>query len=142
MVFYDELRILVDEVADRVDRWTGNTAWVFESGSAAAAEVANKEKRLDGSPWGESPVRTVYQFALMETKLAVEMSRCVALLIGSGRPAPGIETVSQASLEAGSVVWWLLEKGLLPGSGSAGCSSCAATAPASWPGASRRWART
>jgi hypothetical protein len=52
MVFYDELQILMDEVADRVDRWTGNTAWVFEPGSAAAAEVANKEKRLDGSPWG------------------------------------------------------------------------------------------
>lgn len=112
MVFYDELQILVDEVADRVDRWTGNTAWVFEPGSVAAAEVANKEKRLDGSPWGERPVRTVYQFVQMETKLTVEMLRCVAVLIGSGRPAPGIETVSRASLEAGSVVWWLLEEGL------------------------------
>ena len=57
----------------------------------AAAEVANKEKRLDGSPWGERPVRTVYQFVQMETKLTVEMLRCVAVLIGSGRPAPGIE---------------------------------------------------
>jgi len=52
VVFYDELQILVDEVANRVDRWTGNTAWVFEPGSVAAAEVANREKRLDGSPWG------------------------------------------------------------------------------------------
>ena len=55
MVFYDELQILVVEVADRVDRWTGNTAWVLESGSVAAAEVANKEKRLDGSRLGGRP---------------------------------------------------------------------------------------
>jgi hypothetical protein len=48
----------------------------------------------------------------METKLTVEMARCVALLIGAGRPAPGIETVARASLEASSVVWWLLEEGL------------------------------
>ena len=112
VVFYDELQILVDEVADRLDRWTGNMSWVFEPRSAAAAEVTNREKRLDGSPWGERPIRTVYQFAQMETKLTVEMSRCVALLISSGRPTPGIETVSRAALEAGSVVWWLLEEGL------------------------------
>ena len=45
----------------------------------------------------------------METKLAVELSRCAALLIGAARPAPGVEAVTRASLEAGSVVWWLLE---------------------------------
>jgi hypothetical protein len=48
----------------------------------------------------------------METKLAVEMSRRAALLIGARRPAPGIEAVTRAALEAGSVAWWLLEETL------------------------------
>ena len=44
--------------------------------------------RLAGSPWGERPVRSAYQYAQMETKLTVEMSRCAALLIGyAERPA-------------------------------------------------------
>ena len=30
MGFNDELQALVDEVANRVDRWTGHTAWTFE----------------------------------------------------------------------------------------------------------------
>jgi len=88
MGFNDELKILVDEVADRVDRWTAQAAWTFEPGSAASAEVANTEARLDGTPWGERPVRTAYQYAQMAMKLAAEFSRCAALLIGAGRPAP------------------------------------------------------
>jgi hypothetical protein len=112
VAFYDELKTLVNEVADRVDRWTGQAAWTFELGSSAWAEVANTEVRLDGSPWGERPVRTACAYAQMETKLTVELSRCAALLIGAARPAPGIEAVTRASLEAGSVVWWLLEDGL------------------------------
>jgi hypothetical protein len=112
VAFNDELMTLVNEVADRADRWTGHDAWTFEPDSPASAEVANTEMRLDGSPWGERPVRTVYQYAQMETKLAVELSRCAALLIGAARPAPGIEAVTRASLEAGSVVWWLLAEGL------------------------------
>lgn len=48
----------------------------------------------------------------MATKLAAEFSRCAALLIGAGRPAPGIETETRAALEAGSVAWWMLQPGL------------------------------
>jgi hypothetical protein len=54
VAFNDELMTLVNEVADRVDLWTGHEAWTFEPGSSASAEVANKEMRLDGSPWGSS----------------------------------------------------------------------------------------
>lgn len=111
MGFNDELQALVDEVANRVDRWTGHTAWTFEPGSPASAEVANTEVRVDGTPWGDRPVRTAYQCAQMATKLAVELSRCTALLIGARRPAPGIEAETRASLEAGSAAWWLLEPG-------------------------------
>jgi hypothetical protein len=42
----------VDEVANRVDRWTGQQAWIFEPGSSAAAETVNTELKQDGTPWG------------------------------------------------------------------------------------------
>ncbi|HMD23035.1 MAG TPA: hypothetical protein VKH61_02975 [Streptosporangiaceae bacterium] len=112
MGFNGELKVLVDEVANRVDRWTVQAAWTFEPGSLASTEVVNTETRLDGTPWGDRPVRTVYAFVQMATKLAAEFSRCAALIIGADRPAPGIETETRSSLEAGSVAWWLLEPGL------------------------------
>jgi hypothetical protein len=112
MGFNDELMTLIEDVANRVDRWTSLTAWTFEPGSPASGEVANRELRLDGSLWGDRPVRTAYQYAQMATKLALEFSRCAAMLIGAGRPSPGIEAVTRSSLEAGSVAWWLLEPGL------------------------------
>jgi hypothetical protein len=52
MEFNDELNALVDEVANRVDRWTGQQAWIFEPGSSAAAETVNTELKQDGTPWG------------------------------------------------------------------------------------------
>ena len=112
MEFNDELKTLVGEVADRVDRWTAQPAWIWEPGSTASVEIANGEVRQDGTPWGDRPVRTAYAYAQMATKLAVEFSRCAALIIGAGRPAPGIETEIRSALEAGSVAWWLLEPGL------------------------------
>jgi len=48
----------------------------------------------------------------MAAKMAAEMSRCAALLIGAARMAPGIGTETRAALEAGSVAWWLLEENL------------------------------
>jgi hypothetical protein len=110
--FNDELKTLVSEVADRVDRWTAQPAWIWEPGSPASVEIANGEVRQDGTPWGDRPVRTAYAYAQMATKLAAEFSRCAALVIGAARPAPGIETEVRSALEAGSVAWWLLEPGL------------------------------
>jgi hypothetical protein len=109
MGFNDELAALVAGVANRVDRWTAQGNWTFEPGSPAAIEVANSEVRADGTPWGDRPVRTVHAYAQMSTKLTAEFARCGALLIGAGRPAPGIETETRSALEAGSVAWWLLE---------------------------------
>jgi hypothetical protein len=102
----------VTEVAGRVDRWTAHQAWTFEPGSSASTEVANTETRLNGTPWGERPVRTAYALAQMATKSAAEFSRCAAVLIALDRPAPGIEVEARSALEAGSVAWWLLEPGL------------------------------
>jgi hypothetical protein len=48
----------------------------------------------------------------MATKYTVEMSRCIAMLVGASRAAPGLEVLTRSSLEAASVVWWLLEDGL------------------------------
>ncbi len=51
------------------------------------------------------PVCTACQYAQMAAKMAVDMSRCAALLIGEGRTAPSIETETRAALETGSVAW-------------------------------------
>jgi hypothetical protein len=48
----------------------------------------------------------------MATWYTVEMARCIAMLVESARPAPGIEVLTRSSLEAASVVWWLLHEGL------------------------------
>ena len=45
MGFNDELQALVDEVANRVDRWTGHTGMDLRARLAASAEVANTEVR-------------------------------------------------------------------------------------------------
>ena len=112
MGFYDELQTLLDLVAGRVDQWIAADAWTFEPGSPAAVEVANRETRADGSPWGDRPVRSVYQLAQMSTKYTIEMARCIAMLVGVVRPAPATEVLTRSSLEAASIVWWLLEEGL------------------------------
>ncbi len=109
---YVELGALLEEGTSLVDFWTSHDQWTFELGSPAAKEVANCESRLDGSPWGERPVRTAYQLGQMAIKLTVEMARCIALLVRDARPVPGIEVLTRTSLEAASVVWWLFEPDL------------------------------
>lgn len=111
-MLYEGLGQLLEDAAARVDVWTGHDLWTFEPGSPAAIEVANAEVRRDGNPWGARPVRTVYQLGQMATKFTVEMARCLAPLVRSARPAPGIEALTRTSLEAASVVWWLFELGL------------------------------
>jgi hypothetical protein len=112
VAFYDELADLLDEVANSVTKWTDHPAWTFEPGSAAAAEVANAEIRSDGSPWGDRPIRTAYSLAQMSTMFTVEMAHSGAVLIRAQRPPIGTEVLTRTSLEAASVVWWLLEDGL------------------------------
>jgi hypothetical protein len=103
---------LSSTLVGRVDQWIAADAWTFEPGSPAAVEVANTETRADESPWGDRPVHSVYQLAQMATKYTIEMARCIAMLVGVARPAPAIEVLTRSSLEAASIVWWLLEEGL------------------------------
>lgn len=112
MAFYDDLADLLEEVANRVNTWTDQANWTFEPDSPAAAEVANAEVMHDGSPWGDRPVRSAYALAQMATMFTIEMARSAALLVRSERPPVGIESLARTSLEAGSLVWWLLEPGL------------------------------
>jgi hypothetical protein len=112
MAFDDELAMLLLEVGRRVDLWTGEEAWTVEPGSPAALEMASAEVRADGTPWGDRPIRTVYQFAQMATKYTAELGRCVAALLAPDRPPPAVEVLTRSALEAASVAWWLLSDGL------------------------------
>lgn len=109
---YDDLADLLEETAARAEAWTDGDRWNPEPGSPGAEELANKELRQDGNPWGERPVRTVYQYGHMALMYAVEMALCMAPLVRTPRPAPGIESLTRTSLEAASIVWWLFEPGL------------------------------
>ena len=66
---------------------------------------------------GDRPACTAYQCAQMMAKMAVDMSRCAALLIGAGRTAQGIETETRAALETGSVAWCCWKRICRPGAG-------------------------
>ena len=91
-----------------VDRAAG---LVWEPGSPASAEIAEPRKSNGTARRGGTAGPHGYAYAQMATKLAAEFSRCAALVIGAGRPAPGIETEVRSALEPGSVAWWLLEPG-------------------------------
>lgn len=106
VAFYDELAALVNKVADRVDRWTGHAARMFEPGSPASAEVANTEVKQDGSAWGDRPVRTVYAYAQMETKLTVELSRCAAALRAWSSGQPVVHSRSDPSRSVPALSSW------------------------------------
>lgn len=106
---YTELAGLVLEVARAVDAWTGHAQWTVEPHSPAAAELANAEVRRDDTPWGDRPIRTVFQYAQMEIKYTVEMGRCVESLVRAERPTPGIEVLTRTSLEAASITWYLMQ---------------------------------
>jgi hypothetical protein len=45
------------------NRHLGSAKWEPAANSEAAAELANTEKRADGTPWGENPPRTAYAAA-------------------------------------------------------------------------------
>src|SRR5271165_5745842 len=109
MTANEYLQALLKDTADKVDQWTDAENWTFEPDSAASTECANTETRADGTAWGDRPVRTVYQFGQMATKYTVEMARSQAILVGVNRPPPALEVLTRSSLEAASVVSWLLE---------------------------------
>ena len=107
-----ELQQLILAVAGEVDVWTDQASWTPEPGSEAAHECANNEQRVDGTAWGEGPVRTVFARAQMAMKATIEHARAMATLIDPNRPALTQEALTRAALESSSVGWWLLEPGL------------------------------
>ena len=111
MEFNDELKALVDEVANRVDRWTAQ-----RPGPGSRVRRHSGDREHGGTAGrhavGDRPVRTAYPYAQMAAKLAV---RCPgAPRCSSGRAARRRASRQRpgSALEAGSVAWWLLEPGL------------------------------
>lgn len=86
----------------------GDPAWQSE----AACEITNSEVRADGSPWGETPVRTAYaaSTAFLFAGLDALMALRDSVNVSSTSYVPGV--LSRAAMEAGSQAFWLLEPGI------------------------------
>jgi hypothetical protein len=82
--------------------------WEATWRSDAAAECANAEIGASG-PWGESPVRTVYAGGALYLDTIL---RCLAALGDALSPQTTpyvLEAIARSAMEAGAVLWWLLE---------------------------------
>lgn len=84
-----------------------NPAW----GSPAAKECANTEHGPAG-PWGEETVRAVYAAGALYLDTIM---RCLCALGDSLSPETTsyvLEAQARAAMEAGAVLWWLVEPGI------------------------------
>lgn len=82
--------------------------WEPTWGSEAARECANTESGPAG-PWGEDPVRTMYTGGALYVDTIM---RCLCALADALSPETTpyvLEAQGRAAMEAGAVLWWLLE---------------------------------
>lgn len=109
MAFYDELASLLLGVTEILDPVVAPGCWTIEPGSPASRELANNERRKDGTRWGEGPVRQAFLLAQITTAFSVEMARNLAALLSPDRPSAAQEVLARSGLDASSTACWLLD---------------------------------
>lgn len=93
-------------------RHLGSAKWEPEPGSEAAAEIANKEIRQSGAPWGEDPPRTAYAAANLMMTGVLDNLTSIHKLIGIEMPVIGPTVIARSAVEIASGAWWLMEPGI------------------------------
>jgi hypothetical protein len=109
----DAIRQYLGVVRDDVMNWLP-APWAPAWQSEAAAELANREARSDGAPWGEDPLRDAHAIAQAFICAAVD---CLDALADSTNPLTTLyvpNVLARAAMEAGSQAWWLLESCIGP----------------------------
>jgi len=96
---------------DDISRWLPPPQWEPVWQSEAARECANLEHGPDG-PWGENPVRTVFAGGAMYLHTILDCVTAIAATLNPDTTPYVTETLARAAMEAGSVLWWLLEPGI------------------------------
>jgi hypothetical protein len=106
-----ELRQFLLSTCQDVARLLPPPRWVDGWGLPAQSECANTEQGPSG-PWGDDPVRTMYVGGALYLDT---IARCLRGLGDALSPATTpyvLEAQARAAMEAGAVLWWLLEPGI------------------------------
>jgi len=104
-----EIKKYLSETCTEVNRWLPGTGWNPAWRSEARREIDNQERRADGNPWGDTPVRTAYAasavflFAVLDCLAA--MADSIDILTTAYMP----NVLGRAAMEAASQAWWLLQ---------------------------------
>jgi len=103
-----ELKSFLLETGQEIRRWLPAPQWDPVWDSEAARECANTEQGAAGL-WGDDPLRTVYACGAVYIDTIL---RCLCALGDALSPETTpyvLEAVARAGMEAGAVLWWLLE---------------------------------
>jgi hypothetical protein len=104
----DELRAFLLSTCDNVSRWLPPPQWAPTWRSEAERECRNTERGRSG-PWGEDPVRAVYAGGALYLDTILD---CLCGLAGTLTPETThyvVEALARAAMEAGAVLFWLLQ---------------------------------
>ena len=106
-----ELRGFLLRTCDNISRWLPPPQWVPTWQSEAERECRNTEQGQAG-PWGENPVRTVYVGGAMYLDTILDCLRCLAGTLTPETTHYVVEAMARATMEAGAVLFWLLQPGI------------------------------
>jgi len=106
-----DLRHFLLSACHDVDRLLPPPKWDPAWGSDAARECANTEHGPAG-PWGEDPVRTMYAAGALYLDTIMRCLRALGDALSPATTPYVLEAQARAAMEAGAVLWWLLEPGL------------------------------
>ena len=105
------LKEFLASTCDDITRWLPPPQWEPAWQSEAAGECANSEHG-SGGPWGEDPVRAVFAGAALYLHTILDCVRAIAATLTPDTTPYVTETLTRAAMEAGAVLWWLLEPGI------------------------------
>ena len=96
---------------DDVSRWLPPPQWEPVWQSEAARECANDRRGPDGL-WAEDEVRTLFAGGAMYLHTILDCIQAIAATLTTDTTPYVTETLARAAMEAGAVLWWLLEPGI------------------------------
>ena len=101
---------LLSTVRRRIpDAWTPT----WRSDAENEVKVTSALPRTDGSPWGKSPLSTVFPVSGMLIDTVIQNADAIHVLLESRATSTlALDAQARAALEAAAQAWWLLEPGL------------------------------
>jgi hypothetical protein len=107
----DELGAFLLDTCDNVSRWLPPPMWIPTWRSEAEQECRNTEQGQLGR-WGEDPVRAVYAGGALYLDTILDCLRSLAKTLTPEATHYVTEALARAAMEAGAVLFWLLQPGI------------------------------